>query len=431
MKRTMAAVSPSLCQCGACYSPYISPPLVELWVRKQSDVAGTPVRSPRASQEHSVHFRDDVSEINSVANREVNREMDSLMLSSAPRTPITPLDHQNEQAQRFSSPPPQLTNYVTYSQRPMSPPAPSGFSAEAPPQMPAGVPEGRPLPQPSSPRPPESGPRDYSAPSSPTAAGSRIPSGSFASTSPTLPPPKLNLSNLNLSSGPPSPSGTPGKISASAFRRPFNLGKKSSTLGPDRGDTLAGPPYSTIPAGEPPTSDDVPAPAPAPNNMSSNSLASNGPAGTTPLNLRSKRTLPASPYPNYGLPPGALPPGSTTLPGPGPAGELGVPRPLPVSNASAATTATGDQGFYTPPTEPSGGAYGANGAGYNFPPPASYSQPQPEEGAGAALNRVPAPAYSMAPRGALAIGDIPDEAEFMRELENDSAGPEHHGQGLQ
>jgi hypothetical protein len=378
------------------------------WLRKHSEMPGTPLRTPRTSQDQhrdqqslvssnsgERHYRDD-AEANSAATREVSREMDALAFGSVPRGPDTNQKAPAGAHTPLKGPPPPLSNVLQTSSRPVSPersttgqntgpPEPSTSSQISSPPRP--MPQAQPATQ-------QTGglerlsSHDYIVPSPPLVLNSSTPA-------PPLVPPKLNTAALSPSAGPPSPR----TISASAFRRPF--GKKPTLplvggLEKD-GVTVAGPPYSSIPARDPPMS--MSTAVEFNNNNSTTSLGSNttGSTNVTPLNIRTKPRLPATPYPPATLPPGAQP-----------------PRPTTLSLSDLATSSTNEkQVFYTP-------SEGRGGDEYNF------SGRDLDEGPNRGSTQLP-PYPESGPAGDRAIGEIPDETEFMRELElQDHVLPPNH-----
>lgn len=326
-------------------------------------------------------------------------------------------------------PPPQLSMSITRSSdRPKSPEASTTLPPVNPPIARQDTGSSRP-PSQGQYQPPQLAPAGYVVPSSPPPS-SPPPRSNFASSPPpqnqappqplsppasnppALDPPRLNMGILGSSGsggGPPSPSlSTPGKISASAFRRPF--GKKSTTglsgVGPEKDGLAAGPPYSNILAGEPPSN--YGSDYNTTNNVSSTSLGSTGIGGSvSPLNIRSKPrpSLPITPHPPSALPPGAQP-----------------PRPQASSNLS---TLTDSQGFYTPNEGPTPGSKQAD---YYFQHNQNQHESSQEGGPGSTRFSIPPP-YAQNDQqqqqqpggvsgyGGANISDIPDEAEFMRELE--------------
>lgn len=380
------------------YTPYH----LAHWLRKHSETPGTPLRTPRTSQdqhrnqlppgspdpgEQHAHYRDD-AEANSAATREVSREMDALAFNSVPRGP-----GQQVPAGPYTppaGPPPPLSNVLQASSRPVSPER-STTGRNISPLEPSTLSQISPPPHSMSQAPlvtqqtdgQQLSSHDYVVPSS------SLPKVNPSTLAPQLiPPPKLNTVALSPSGGPPSPR----TISASAFRRPFG---KKATLGlggglEKDGVTVAGPPYSSIPARDAPIPTSVP--VEPDNNNSTTSFGSNttGPTNVTPLNIRPKPRLPATPYPPTALPPGAQP-----------------PRPRVTSSLSDLTTGSTNekQNFYTP-NEGRGDEYNFSRRGADEGPKEHSSQ---------------LPPYSQhpesGPAGDPALGEIPDEAEFMRELE--------------
>lgn len=383
-----------------------APPFVAHWLRKHSE-PGTPLRSPRSSQDQHrnqspprsfnssdrpVHYRDE-AEANSAAMREVSREMDALAPNSVPRRPDT---DQQPIAGTYApmGPPPPLSNVLRNS-RPASleasttgnngiPPQPNTISripspprqVQTPPTMqPAGGSE-------------QFAPQnkiEYSSP--PLVANLPTPA------SPLPPPPKLNTAAISPSSGPPSPR----TISASAFRRPF--AKKSAlglTGGTEKdGATVAGPPYSSIPARDAPIS--LNTPLEPSDNRSTTSIVSSttGPANTSPLNVRSKTRLPATPYPPASLAPGARPSATSSI------------SDITTTSAYTASEGRGEgDGYRVPERDVDEQTYRQS---TQLPP---YSQ-HPETGHEGSSN----------------MGEIPDEAEFMRELELEGHGPPSNQNG--
>lgn len=359
------------------------------WVRKHSEPSGTPLRSPRSSQdqhhdqplrgpgERHVHYRDD-AEARSAVMREVARDMDALAFNSVSRGPDT---GQQDPANAYAPPPgpPPLSNVLRTSSRPVSPETSTvGHSASPPePNTLSQVPSPSRQVLPTSRTTQQASGSERLNPQDQTVSLPQpLSINSPTPAAPLAPPPRLNPGTAFPSSGPPSPR----TISASAFRRPF---AKKSTLGftgglEKDGGTVAGPPYSSIPAREAPNT----VPEPDDNNHSTISHGLNtGPANTTPLNVRSE--LLATPYPSTVLPTGARPPAT--------------------SNVSDVTInpANEKQNFHTP-SEGRGG-----GDEYIFP-----GRDEPNR------RSAQLPPYSQHPEsGPPTIGDIPDEAEFMRELE--------------